>query len=77
MRKDITHGFYTVDDDGQFHSFDDAPAIVIESYVQDDEYIEGYKAWYKHGKLHREDGPAVIRNNGEEHYYKDGELWQL
>lgn len=28
-------------------------------------------------KKDREDGPAVIRNNGDEHYYKDGELWQL
>ena len=29
----------------------------------------GTKRWYLHGKLHREDGPAVEFANGETRYY--------
>jgi len=32
----------------------------------------GTKHWYKEGKLHREDGPAVEYANGEKHWYKEG-----
>ena len=31
-------------------------------------------AIYKNNKLHREDGPAVIRNNGSKEWYKNGRL---
>lgn len=32
-----------------------------------------YKAWRRDGKLHKEDGPAVIYSDGLECYYFDGE----
>lgn len=28
-----------------------------------------YKVWYKHGKIHREDGAAKIYSNGTKFYY--------
>lgn len=37
--------------------------------------VYGDKRWYLDGKLHREDGPAVIFNGDvEEHWYKNGKL---
>ena len=33
----------------------------------------GEKYWYKNGKLHREDGPAVI-NKTIKYWYNDGKL---
>ena len=36
------------------------------------EYTNGDKQWYKDGKLHREDGPAVESHNGDKAWYKDG-----
>ena len=35
---------------------------------------DGTKCWYKDGKLHREDGPAVKWTNGSKFWYKDGKL---
>jgi len=32
----------------------------------------GTERWYKDGKRHREDGPAVINTAGLERWYKDG-----
>ena len=34
----------------------------------------GTQSWYKDGKLHRENGPAVILTNGSQFWYKDGKL---
>ena len=57
---------YTKDDMGQYHSYDDDPAI---------EYLDGtIKIWYRNGLIHRDDKPAIIRNNYdgrmiEEFYY--------
>ena len=34
------------------------------------EYASGNKSWLKHGKRHREDGPAVERRNGDKWWYK-------
>ena len=33
---------------------------------------DGTQRWYKHGQLHREDGPAVIHPNGYQAWFKDG-----
>lgn len=30
--------------------------------------------WRLHGQLHREDGPAVVRNNGDKLWYRHGKL---
>ena len=32
-------------------------------------YIDGSKKWYLNGKLHREDGPAVVFADGSKHWY--------
>lgn len=79
MRIDIEYGHYTVDEQNRYHSFDDEPAIVVESHteeIEQDEFIhvDGYKAWYKHGQLHREGNPAIIRNTGETYWYKEGNI---
>ena len=34
----------------------------------------GTKKWYKNGKLHREDGPAIERADGYKKWYKNGKL---
>jgi hypothetical protein len=50
----------------RFHSFDDAPAIDIQS---------GSKLWYRDGKRHRDNNePAVIYADGTKEWYKDGQL---
>jgi len=35
------------------------------------------KFWYKNGKLHRDDGPAVEYKNGIKFWYKEGKLHRL
>lgn len=60
----------------KLHSYDDRPAII---------YPNGRREWYRHGRLHREEGPAVVEKtdrNHEKHlalrlrkveeYYKNG-----
>lgn len=37
------------------------------------ELTNGYKAWYINGKLHREDGPAIINSHGHYSYYLNDE----
>ena len=34
----------------------------------------GTKCWYRHGKFHRTDGPAVERANGDKFWYRHGKL---
>ncbi len=53
----------TRDESGRLHSFNDRPAI------HDD---EGALRWYKHGLLHRDDGPAVEHLNGYRESWVDG-----
>lgn len=38
------------------------------------EYLNISKCWYKKGKLHREDGPAVERVDGDKYWYKEDKL---
>lgn len=73
------YGHYTVDSNNQFHSENDEPAIIEASrteYGEDDieTFIDGYKAWYNHGRIHREEGPAVIRDCGIIFFYLNGQL---
>lgn len=52
--------------DSMFHSFDGRPA----AHNGFDEY-----QWFRHGRLHREDGPAYLTNKTAEHrqgFYLDG-----
>lgn len=48
--------------------------IVIKKQIKNLEYKE--ERWYKNGKLHREDGPAVIINN-DKYWYKNGRKHRL
>ena len=41
------------------------------------QWFNGTKEWYKEGKLHREDGPAVEYADGTKEWYKDDELHRL
>jgi hypothetical protein len=34
--------------------------------------VFGHKAWYRNGKLHREDGPAIEYSNGDKEWYVMG-----
>jgi hypothetical protein len=34
----------------------------------------GSKEWYRNGRLHRSDGPAIERHNGDKKWYKNGQL---
>ena len=51
------------DSDGNYHRDDDMPAYIT---------TDGYMSYCKHGKLHRECGPARIWLNGDGHYWIDG-----
>ena len=42
----------------------------IEYIVKIDEF--GDKSWYRNGKYHREDGPAVELANGDKYWYIEG-----
>lgn len=57
----ITGGIFKFE--GEFFHCIDGPAI---------SYPDGYEAWYKFGKLHRENGPAIIHENARR-YYLDGQ----
>ena len=35
---------------------------------------DGDKVWYKDGKIHREDGPAIEYSNGTKGWSKNGQL---
>ena len=43
-------------------------------FIQDDGAYNknGNQYYYRNGKLHREDGPAVIRADGSQEYYRNG-----
>ena len=53
------------DDDGNLHSYDDKPAC---------RHGDGSEHWYKHGKLHRDNGPAIINPRRGEIWYQNGEM---
>jgi hypothetical protein len=45
---------------------------IPENFTGVAEYPNGTKHWYKEGKLHREDGPAIIWTDGYKSWYKEG-----
>ena len=54
----------SLDSDGEYHSFNDCPAVIQDS---------GTLIWYKHGWPHRDGGrPAVCHADGTTDYYIDG-----
>jgi len=56
----------TLNDKGELHSFNDKPAV---------DWVDCDKFWYKNGKLHRDDKPAIIsiyNLSRFHHYYQNG-----
>lgn len=52
----------------RFNNCDSIP----ENFTGIAEYPNGDKEWYKEGKQHRIDGPAVEHWNGSKHWYVEG-----
>jgi len=57
----------TRNDEGEYHSFNDKPAIV---------YNNGNKFWFKKGRIRRENAPA-IKSIGGRWWYKEGKLHRI
>jgi len=55
-------------DKNQLHSFDGKPAVIK---------YNGDKGWYRKGKLHRLDGPAVEYVDGGKIWCRKGKLHRL
>lgn len=53
------------DENGFYHRTDGSAHIII--HISD----QPYEAWYIHGALHREDGPAEFIGNSEHWYLND------
>jgi hypothetical protein len=63
---------YTFDSKYYLHSYDDQPAA---HYIQSNGGGQLCTQWFKHGRLHREGGPAqieVCRSCTRLYYFKDG-----
>jgi len=54
-------------DKDELHSFNDNPAVTTI----------GTKQWYKEGKRHRLDGPAIISANRYKYWYQNGKQHRL
>jgi len=39
--------------------------------------MHGIRCWHKNGKLHRLSGPAIIRPNGKNEYWIDGNQYSF
>jgi hypothetical protein len=50
---------------------------VPNNYTGIVKYFNGDKAWYLNGKLHREDGPAVIKPDGTKAWLLNGEYYRI
>ena len=80
VRYNTTYGYYTLNENNQYHSENDEPAIVEASRIEyegEDNieiYIDGYQAWYRNGRLHREDRPAIIKDSGLKQNYLNGQI---
>ena len=44
----------------------------MEADLEPDIDKDGNQRWFKDGKVHRENGPAIIWRDGEQDWYKDG-----
>jgi hypothetical protein len=59
---------------GRLHSFNNQPAIIYKQ-IYNDQPACATQLWYKHGKLHRDNGlPAVIRADGVQNWFQHGKL---
>ncbi len=47
-------------------------AEIPENYTGIIEQENEYKVWLKDGEWHREDGPAIVYNDGEKEWWLDG-----
>jgi len=51
--------------------------LMVSSSCKTNIETNEYRAWYKNGVPHREDGPAVIYSNGDEIWFKKGVLHRI
>lgn len=52
------------DEEGRCHRDGGLPACIA---------VDGSRAWFQHGRLHREDGPAFIDQHGRFSFWLNGE----
>lgn len=57
-------GYYSFNNKGNYHSLHNNPAVVNKH--------TGVEIWYNDGVLHRDDGPAIIKNNKYYYWYING-----
>ncbi len=58
------------DENFQLHRDNGPAAICSDRYWECvKQHSPGSKQWWQHGLLHREDGPAMIFNNGKKYWY--------
>jgi|JI10StandDraft_1071094.scaffolds.fasta_scaffold12366_2 hypothetical protein len=50
---------------------------VPDNFTGITEFLNGSKRWYKDGKYHRIDGPAIEFANGTKEWYKEGKYHRL
>lgn len=50
----------------------DGPAVIDPRGI-----FGGARKWYRHGKLHRDDGPAIMWGDGDWDYYQNGKRHRL
>ena len=58
----------------KFYTKEEFDKLSVDNQTGCVKYADGDKHWYKEGKLHREDGPAVEFSDGDKHWYKEGKL---
>ena len=44
--------------------------------IQEKSYPDGAHYWYLNGRLHREDGPALISSSGKKYWYLHGKRYE-
>jgi len=51
---------------------------ILQEHIEDGEYyVDGIRRWFVDNELHREDGPAVVMDNGSEFWFKDGKRHRI
>jgi hypothetical protein len=63
--------YCTRDENGKYHSDSDQPAYVHDLRSFDKRQ---YKAWYRHGVRHRENGPAIEKGDGKDEYWLEEKI---
>ena len=51
-------------------------SVIVRIFSRDipDLIVDGDQCWYQNGKLHRDNGPAIVRPDGREEWYQNNKL---